>query len=200
MALKFLSRTAAEGGSPVALLPGAWNPPTVAHIAIARAALSWASEVVLIIPRKLPHKEFAGVSFEERAFVLERLAAGEGLSAAVTESGLYFEIAAEAREALGDREIGLVCGRDAAERIATWNYGRPRVFEEMVQKHPLLVASRLGLWEGAGPGIIQIPIDSSFDPVSSSEVRRRLQAGEDWTPLVPETVRSEVARLYTGRG
>jgi nicotinic acid mononucleotide adenylyltransferase len=69
----------------------------------------------------------------------------------------------------------------------------------MVAKHPLLVASRLGLWEGAGAGVIQIPIDSSFDPVSSSEVRRRLQAGEDWAPLVPEAIRNEVARLYGGR-
>jgi nicotinic acid mononucleotide adenylyltransferase len=199
MALKFLYRAAGRGADPVALLPGAWNPPTVAHIAIARAALSWADEVVLIIPRKLPHKEFAGASFEERAFMLERLAAAEGFSAGVTESGLYFEIAAEARQALGDGEIGLVCGRDAAERIACWNYDRPGVFDEMLAKHPLLVASRLGLWEGAGPGVIQIPIDSSFDPVSSSEVRRRLQAGEDWAPLVPEAIRNEVARLYGGR-
>jgi len=201
MALKFLHRTARAGRGPVALLPGAWNPPTVAHIAIARAALSWADEIVLIIPRDLPHKQFAGVSFEERAFLLERLAAAEdGFSAAVTESGLYFEIAAEAREMLGDAAIGLVCGRDAAERIAHWNYGRPGVFEEMVAKHPLLVASRLGSWEGAGEGIVQIPIDPSFDLVSSSEVRRRLQAGEDWTLLVPEAIRGEVARLYCGRG
>jgi hypothetical protein len=69
----------------------------------------------------------------------------------------------------------------------------------MVAKHPLLVASRLGLWEGAGRGVIQIPIDSSFDPVSSSEVRRRLRTGEDWAPLVPETIRHEVAWLYGGR-
>jgi nicotinate-nucleotide adenylyltransferase len=199
MALKFLYRTAGGGAGRVALLPGAWNPPTVAHIAIARAALSWADEIILVIPRKLPHKEFAGVSFEERAFVLERLAAEEGFSAGVTESGLYFEIAAEAQQAFGDREIGLVCGRDAAERIACWDYDRPGIFEEMVEKHPLLVASRLGLWEGAGPDVIQIPIDSSFDPVSSSEVRRRLQTGEDWMPLVPEAIRSEVARLYAGR-
>ena len=58
----------------VALFPGAWNPPTVAHLAIARAALTWSDEVVWLLPRAFPHKSFDGAPFEDRLHMLRRIA------------------------------------------------------------------------------------------------------------------------------
>jgi len=144
VALSFHYRELRPAGEPparVALLPGAWNPPTVAHVAMAQAALSWADEVVLILPRVLPHKEFEGITAQDRVALLAAVAAARRFSAATAEGGLYVEMADEAAAYFGaDTEIGLVCGRDAAERIAAWDYGRPGIFDEMIARYPLLVS------------------------------------------------------------
>ncbi len=128
----------------MALFPGAWNPPTIAHVAIARAARALADEVIWVMPRAFPHKGFEGAGFAARCRMLEILAQqDEGFSAAVSDGGLYAEIADEAREFFGHgAEIVLVCGRDAAERIARWDYGAPGVFDDLLRRYRLLVAAR----------------------------------------------------------
>jgi nicotinate-nucleotide adenylyltransferase len=185
----------------VAILPGAWNPPTVAHLAIAKAAAGWADEVILLLPKAFPHKEFHGAGFEQRLAVLVGLAASEpGISVAVAQGGLYMEMAAETAEYFGPgTEIGLLCGRDAAERITLWNYGRPGVFEEMIAEYPLLVAARSGEYVAAqehAQRVVSLPMDESFSEVSSTEVRRRIANGLSWKHLVPNAIRDEVARVW----
>jgi cytidyltransferase-like protein len=70
--------------SSVAILAGAFNPPTAAHLALADTALSVVDEVLLAIPQSFPHKTFEGASLEQRLAMMERLAASRrGLSAAV---------------------------------------------------------------------------------------------------------------------
>ncbi|HYA17639.1 MAG TPA: hypothetical protein VEF06_09245 [Bryobacteraceae bacterium] len=201
MALEFLYRDAAKPAR-VALFPGSWNPPTIAHAAIARAARSWADEVVWILPRAMPHKTWEGARFEDRRRMIELLArAAEGFSAAVSEGGLYADIAREAREFFAPgTEIALVLGRDAAERIAGWDYGpdAPDAFEKLIAAHPLLVAAREGEYapEARHRGrIVTLPFPA-HDDVSSSEVRRRIAAGEPWRHLVPEGIASLVAGIY----
>ena len=199
MALDFFHRSQARTPRRVALLPGAWNPPTTAHVAIARAALGWADEVIFVMPKAFPHKQYEDWPMEQRmALVRDLVSAENGFSAAITESGYYFEIAEEARVTLaGDTEIGLVCGRDAAERIAAWDYGQPGVFEEMIARYPLLVAARGGQYRSPlTPGIIALELAPHFEHVSSTEVRRRAAAGEEWRALVPESIHAEVARMY----
>lgn len=185
----------------VALFPGTWNPPTVAHVDIARTASNYADEVVWVLPRAFPHKGFEGADFEARRRMLEILARqSPGFSAAVSDGGLYAEIAGEAREHFGPRtEISLVLGRDAAERIAAWDYGAPGVFDDFVRRYRLLVAARRGEYEPAGNHrelISTLPMDISWDEVSSSEVRRRKGSGEDWRVLVPPAIIEIVQELY----
>jgi nicotinate-nucleotide adenylyltransferase len=202
LALEFLYRAA---GNParVVLFPGTWNPPTVAHVGIARMARQQADEVIWVLPRTLPHKGFEGAGFDARRGMLETLAREhEGFSAAVSDGGLYAEIAAEARESFGpETEIAVVLGRDAAERIAAWDYGAPGVFEDFIRRHRLLVAARSGEYEPAGhhrERISRLPMESSWDDVSSSEVRRRIAEGEDWRVLVPPGIAWIVEDLYRG--
>ena len=185
----------------VAVFPGAWTPPTVAHLEMARAALARVDEVVWVLPRAFPHKGFEGAGFEDRKQMLVRLAETEpGFSAAVSNGGLYAEIAEEAREFFGEATgVVLLAGRDAVERMATWDYGKPGVFDELVRRHRLLVAARQGEYEPAAhhhDRIIRLMMAADWDEVSSSEVRRRMESGQDWHDLVPAAIRGMVRNLY----
>ena len=57
----------------VALLPAAWNPPTLAHLAIAQAALDFADEVLLVLPRVLPHKRFERVKLYRSSLIAAKI-------------------------------------------------------------------------------------------------------------------------------
>jgi nicotinic acid mononucleotide adenylyltransferase len=200
LALEFLYR-ATRNSARVALFPGTWNPPTVAHVDIARTARLQADEVIWLLPRVFPHKGFEGAAFDARRGMLETLARQHaGFSAAVSDGGLYAEMAAEAQDYFGPQtEISLVLGRDAAERIAAWDYGAPGVFDDFVRRHRLLVAARRGDYEPAShhrERISRLPMESSWDEVSSSEVRRRIASGEDWRVLVPPAIAGIVRDLY----
>jgi nicotinic acid mononucleotide adenylyltransferase len=171
---------------------------------MARAALGYAEEVVWVLPRAFPHKAFEGASFEERLEMLCRIARAEhGFSVAFSEGGLYFEIADEARECFGDAaEIALLCGKDAAERIAGWDYGRPGVFDQMVERYPLLVAERAGEYLPAGRHagrVIRVAMGEEFREVSSTELRRRIREGMPWWDLVPVEIGDLVERVYGTR-
>jgi nicotinic acid mononucleotide adenylyltransferase len=203
LALEFIYRAAANRDSNparVAVFPGAWNPPTTAHVEISRAARTQADEAIWVMPRTFPHKGFEGASFEARVRMLEALAKEEGFSAAVSDGGLYAEIAEEAADFFkGTPEIVLVCGRDAAERMATWDYGAPGVFDELLRRHRLLVASRNGEYDcGADRGgrIARLAMGRDWSDVSSSEVRRRIADGEEWHGLIPPILTHMIQDLY----
>jgi nicotinic acid mononucleotide adenylyltransferase len=210
LALEFLYRAAAGSGKGaassskrVALFPGAWNPPTLAHVEIARAARAQADELIWVLPRAFPHKDFEGPGFDARAQMLVMLAENgnsPGFSAAVSDAGLYIGIADEARQFFGrEVDIALVCGRDAAERMATWDYGTPGVFDELLRRYRLLVAARHGEYEPAGhhsDRITRLDMEMGWDEVSSSEVRRRIAQGEDWRCLVPPVLAGMIEDLY----
>ncbi len=123
-------RRAAGCATRLAIFPGTFNPVTVAHVSLAEAALTIADEVVFVLPRIFPHKIYAGASFEERIELL-CMALGDrvSFSIAASEGGLFVEIAEECRRAYGDIQLSFLCGRDAAERIANWDYGEPGAFE-----------------------------------------------------------------------
>ena len=46
------------GPGPVAILPGSFHPPTVAHLALAEAALARAAAIVFTLPRAFPPKSY----------------------------------------------------------------------------------------------------------------------------------------------
>lgn len=190
-----------RGISRLGVLPGTFNPPTRAHLALGLAALQHCDRVLFVLPRALPHKDYEGVGFEERLRLLERAVAEHPrFAAAATDGGLFLEIARECREAYGrDVEIAFLCGRDAAERIVGWKYERPEMLEEMFEEFSLLVARRQGEYvapEHLEPRIRCLDIDPAWDAVSATEVRERIASGSEWRQLVPEAIAQEVERLY----
>jgi nicotinic acid mononucleotide adenylyltransferase len=180
-------------------MPGAFNPPTRAHVALAHAALDYADAVLFAIPSRFPHKEFEGATIEQRITMLTRISAPhDRLGTVVTDGGLYFDIAMEAREQFPTSRIALLCGRDAAERIVGWHYDEPDLVEQMLDQFELLVAARQGRYEPPGhlrPRIKHLEIPH-LDDCSSSRLREMIQRDERWRDLAPEEISQLVAEIY----
>ncbi len=200
--MEFRRRSAASQPARLGILPGAFNPPTVAHLALARAALSGSEvdEVVFVLPRSLPHKEFSAASLDQRLTMLAAACTDPEFSVATTDGGLFVEIARECREAYGDGvRLRFLCGRDAAERIVNWNYGHPGAFARMLTGFDLLVAARGGDYDPPAEfrdSISPLPLAACFNDVSGSEVRARIARGEPWEQLVPSEIREQVREIY----
>ncbi len=182
----------------IAVLAGAFNPLTCAHLALVGAGLEVADEVVCVVPRCYPHKAFEGAGFEDRLAMLHR--AQGRYQVTVTEGGLFIEIARELRRMRPEAEFHFLCGRDAAERVLSWDYGTPGAVEQMLQEFGLLVAARQGEFtppEHLSSRIRALPLAGSFDDHSSTEVRRRIASGEPWEHMVPDTIVDVVRRIYS---
>lgn len=186
-------------------LPAAFNPPTVAHLALADAAAEQhgLDQVAFVLPREFPHKPYSGASFDDRVEML-RAALGDDPARAIvsTEGGLFLEIARELREACGERiEIALLCGRDAAERIVGWDYGNGPTFAEQLEEFDLLVGTREGAYQpppALSGRIRTVELSGAFDEVSSSAVREAIRSGGERRTKLPPGVAAviEARGLY----
>jgi nicotinate (nicotinamide) nucleotide adenylyltransferase len=202
VALEFHRRA---GGSPqrLGVLPAAFNPPTRAHLALARAALDSVDEVLFVLPREFPHKSYADATLEQRLEMLLAATSDEpGYSIAASDRGLFVDIADECRAAYSpETALLFICGRDAAERIVGWDYGEPDAFVRMLDRFELLVAPREGHYDPP-PEIrdraysLELPEDISS--ISATEVRERIRRGEPWEHLVPSGIVALARRIYTG--
>jgi nicotinate-nucleotide adenylyltransferase len=186
----------------LAILPGTYHPVTHAHVALAEAALEHADEVLLVMSRGLPHKRYEGVDLPARLELLRKAFSGaDRFSIGVTEGGLFLDIARECRIIYGNNiDLWLLSGRDAAERIVSWDYGDGPAIDEQLGEFGLLVADRSGPF--VPPPSLQnrvrrLPFPDLWSSVSATEVRRRIAAGEPWEHLVPEPVIPDIRRLYS---
>jgi nicotinate-nucleotide adenylyltransferase len=185
----------------IGVLAGAFNPVTRAHLALIEAASGFVDETVCVIPRVYPHKPFDGATLEHRLQMLRE--AGIAARVEVTQGGLFVEIAREMRDCDPGAEIDFICGRDAAERIVTWKYAEDSPVERMFQEFSLLVACRNGDYEPPqhlAHRVRPLPLNAPWDHVSSTEVRRRITAGEPWEDLVPASIVGLVRRIYATSG
>ncbi len=186
------------------ILAGAFNPPTCAHLALARAALNRVDEVLFTLPREFPHKRYEGAGFEQRLRMLAAALEGEPrFSIGVSDGGLFIEIARECRTAYGpETELYFVCGRDAAERVVNWDYGRDSAVEEQLREYQLLVAPRRGCWrppEHLRHRIHELELGPDYEEISSTEVRERIRRGQPWQQMVPEPIRNMVEEIYRSK-
>jgi len=177
------------------VLAGAFNPVTMAHLALADAASRMVDEVVCAVPRVYPHKEFHGAALEDRIKML-KLTGGQ-YRVEITERGLFIDIARELRRA--DNEIFFICGRDAAERIIDWDYGEDGAIEKMLDEFSLIVAERGGVYqppEHLRNRVLHLELETDLSGISSTEVRGRVANGAPWEHLVPSAIVEHVRRIY----
>ncbi len=181
------------------IFAGSFNPPTRAHVTLAEAALARVDELLFVVPREFPHKDFHGAGLEERVEMLRRIADAElRFSIGIADRGLFIDIAREARRHYANAELLFLCGRDAAERIANWDYGDPSAFSRMLEEFRLLVARRRG--EYVPPSDLLHRIEAlevdGLDEISSTEVRERIGRNQDWRELVPEAIVENIEKVY----
>lgn len=189
----------------VGLLPAAFHPPTTAHLALAGAAQQAfdLEQVVFVLPELMPHKRILRPSIEQRLQWLAALAGSRpDRAAAACRDGLILEIVRDFRGESGNAcEIFVICGRDAAERYASWDYGAQLPFAEQLRDYRLLVASRGGAYavapEYAGR-ILTFEISPRYEAASSSAVRDSIHAGRPWRHFVPSAIRDSVEAAYGG--
>jgi nicotinate (nicotinamide) nucleotide adenylyltransferase len=203
VALEFFRRAAGEPQT-LGVLAAGFNPPTQAHLALASAALGIVDEVLFVLPREFPHKSYENASFAQR---MEMVLAATGdearYSVASSEGGLFVEIAGECRQAYGEKTaLVFICGRDAAERILNWDYGRPDAFERMLEDFEMLVAPRSG--EFQTPDKMQgrirpLAVEGWLSAISSSEVRERVNRGLPWEHMAPAEIITMVRKIYGTR-
>jgi nicotinic acid mononucleotide adenylyltransferase len=189
-------------GNTVAILPGSFHPPTIAHLGLAEAALTRVDSVLFTLPRAFPHKTYDGVALEGRLHLLRPLTAAQPrFSIAISESGLFAGMARELRLLRPQTSrIFLLCGRDAAERIVNWPYPETDPIERQLEDYELLVAARHGDYlppPQLQSRIATLPTAANWDEISSTGVRQAIEAGQPWRHRVPAPIHALVQRLYS---
>lgn len=195
-------RRETRGVRALTLFPGAFNPPTRAHLAMAAAALRISDETVFVLPRELPHKDYAGPDFQRRLDMLLAVAAlNPAFSVASTARGLFIDIARAAR-ASGESQprLFLLCGADAAARIIDWRYGEEDAIERQLEEFELLVAPRLLSYSppaALARRIVSLSLPEEFQELSSTAIRRAVARGANWRAWVPEEIAGLVELYYS---
>jgi len=158
-------------------------------------------EILYVVPRAFPHKEYFGATLEQRMGMLDALGLPGPYSIAATQGGLFMDIARACRQHYdSETKLYFVCGRDAAERILTWDYGDPGVAQSMMREFELLVAPRGGRLcppDEFQHRMHELVVQGEQDDVSSTEVRARIARGEPWKHLVPESIVERVREIYS---
>jgi nicotinate-nucleotide adenylyltransferase len=173
----------------LAIFGGTFDPVHQAHLAVAReAAGRFRLDRVLFIPAaRPPHKQFgAHAPFEDRVRMLELATAGDPrfcVSRIEEHTVRSYSIdtveKVRAQLAPGD-DLYFLIGADAFAEIRTWHRWR-----EVAASVCFLVVSRPHALYDAPPGVCFDRLDTLSLEISSSDVRRRLAAGERPPELSP---------------
>jgi nicotinate-nucleotide adenylyltransferase len=171
-------------GETIAVLGGTFDPPHVAHLAVARLALERAGcHRVLIVPCVRHPLGKRAAPFEHRLRMCLLLAdeAGDGIEASDIEGRLELSgRTIDMLEALAEENEGarlrLVIGADILLERDRWYR-----FDDVEALAPPIHVARAGY--DAAPGSLPAPA-----PISSTEVRRRLADGHGLRELVPGSI------------
>jgi nicotinate-nucleotide adenylyltransferase len=180
----------------VGVFGGAFDPPQLGHLALARAGIErFELERLLVrVVRSPGHKAVA--TAPDVRLRLARLAF-EPLDRAEVELDPYARTV-DSLEALGLPDPVFLVGADEFASLPTWK--EP---ERLLELARLGVATRPGVDRRRLEEVVarlERPDRVSFFPieplpVSSSEIRARVAAGEPIAAYVPATVAEEIARL-----
>ena len=181
-----------------AIFGGTFDPIHTAHLVVAReAAETFALDRVLFVPAANPPLKDAGANYEDRYRMVELACAGEPRfvpsrleEGPETSNAKSYSIHTIERVKVENGEVFFIIGADAFAEIATWHR-----WQDLVRLTEFIVVTRPGHRYDAPPGTPVHRLDTIALPVSSSEIRRRLAAGE-----IPAELPPEVARYIVEKG
>ncbi len=154
-------------------------------------------EIVCVVPRVYPHKEFHGATLDQRIEMIARTKLADRVE--IVDSGLFIDIARALHQR--DATVEFICGADAAERVIAWDYGETVAIDRMLEEFSFLVAPRATQFvapEHLRHRVRALDVAPGFEDVSSTEVRERIAAGKQWEHLVPESIVDLVRSIYHG--
>jgi len=201
------------GSMRVGILSGSFNPPTLAHIELARQAKQTfkIDHILFTISRVTIDKErVEGLSLEDRLLLLSLIADEEGsTSVAVVNRGLYFEHAKAFRSLLGSKSrIFFVVGMDKVVQIFDPRYYQDRnaALKSLFTEAQLVAAARSS-WGRADLGqllameenrpyedrIFSLTLPEDVRGLSSSELRTVIAKGDSVGGQLPKVVERFIA-------
>ncbi len=201
--------------SPVAVLSGAFDPPTLAHLTLARAALRSAagSLLFLVAVRTIDKERGTAASLALRLRMLRALAARRPrLGLVVVNQGLYVD-QARALLRVGVEKPWFLIGYDKVPQIfdARYYQDRAAALDRLFELARLLVVPRQDQGAAALEAFLRLPDQARYasfvrplalrpsetralHDLSSTRVRRLAASDGDWRALVPREVRRLMER------
>jgi nicotinate-nucleotide adenylyltransferase len=202
----------AEHRNRLGVLGGAYNPITLAHLAMADAAVQTFNlhELLFLLPEVPPHKTIFGASLAQRLAMMQ-LAVRDTPYAAVGLSthGLFIDIYHGLQAVYPQHpEVFFVTGRDAAERILNWKYDDPAAtLEQMFTAFQLIACDRDGAFRipddprlsAFQHRLHRCALPAGYNHIASTVVRERCQQRLPLDDLVPPAVAQYIQEhgLYT---
>ena len=162
----------------LAVMPGAYNPPTLAHLALAEAAKARGADAFLFAVGTVTiDKPESGLRVEERLCLLCELAdASRGFGVVALNRGLYAEQAEALRRSLPAlEELTFIVGMDKIGQIFDRRYYEN--FEDSLAA--LFAGARLAV-AGRGSGERE-----ALEAILAREPARRFEQSIDWLELDP---------------
>ncbi|WP_332815781.1 nicotinate-nucleotide adenylyltransferase [Ramlibacter sp.] len=185
---------------------GAFDPPHLAHVALARAAIDQLRlDELRVFPTGQAWHKSRALSAGEHRLAMAREAFG-GLPQAVVDdrelrrAGPTYTVDTlrQLRAEHPQAELLLVIGADQAEALHSW-----RNSDDIIRLATLAVAARARPDPDAPPfdastlpGGRHVAVELPAMPVSATQIRARVQAGQDIAQLVPAGVASYIARHH----
>lgn len=189
----------------VIVFGGTFDPVHVGHLAIAEQSLERTGmDTVWFVPANVPPLRAGAAAPAEARLAMLRAATAGHPGFAVLDSELRrggVSYTAETMRALRavhpDADLVILIGADAARGIAAWHAG-----DELLAHERFLIVNRAGTPPIDAAELQRIGFDPLrttmlevlSPPVSASEVRRRVAAGEDITGMVPGAVAELISR------
>jgi nicotinate-nucleotide adenylyltransferase len=185
----------------LAIYGGTFDPVHRAHLAVAHAAADrCALDRILFVPAARPPHKAAGAHapYEDRVRMIELACGGEPrFLASRLEEGTLRSYSIHTIEKLRatlapEDKLFFIIGADAFAEVRTWLR-----WKDVVRAVEFIVVSRPGHAYETPPDAAVYRLDNLDLPVSSSDIRSRLAAGEE-PPDVPAPVLSYIRshRLY----
>ncbi len=188
-------------GRRLGIFSGAFNPITLAHVALAQSAYTHYQlhEVLFLLPITQPHKLIHDAPIDARLHMMA-LAVHDDPSSSVGSCthGLFIDICRAVDKAYPPAtQLSIIIGAEAAERILTWPYPDPeQALRQLFTRAELLVADREGKFtvpdnpsvRAYADHIHHLPLPPAYHHISATDVRKRLIQGEDVAGLISPIV------------